>query len=169
MKILLLTLIVQGLGVGFSFSQEKLGEVACIYNTSTNLDSTTAIYQRLGFQKVNENSFPSPWAQYSDGSLLIMVRKDNNKYTGLTYYTSNLAAIVNQLEKDGIVFTKKPGEGDPIKRYYFNSPDGLSIMLADNLGGFSQPKGISLLNMNPADFKSVEKYPNKQCGVFRRA
>lgn len=166
MKKLLFSLVVQGLGVGFSFSQEKLGEVACIYNTSTNLDSTTAIYQRLGFQKVNENSFPSPWAQYSDGSLLIMVRKDNVKYSGLTYYTTNLAAIVNQLEKDGIVFSKKPGEGDPIKRYYFNSPDGLSIMLADNLGGFSQPKGISLLNMNPADFKTAEKYPNKQCGVF---
>ena len=45
MKKLLFSLVVQGLGVGFSFSQEKLGEVACIYNTSTNLDSTTAIYQ----------------------------------------------------------------------------------------------------------------------------
>jgi hypothetical protein len=166
MKKTLLSLIAFLIGGTISFSQSKLGEVACVYNTSANLDSTTAVYQLLGFRKVNENSFPSPWAQFSDGSQLIMVRKDNVKYSGLTYYTANLAAIVNQLEKDSIQFSKKPGEGDPIKRYYFNSPDGLPIMLAENLGGFSQPKGISLLSMSPADFKSVEKYPNKQCGVF---
>lgn len=63
----------------YSYSQQKMGEVACIYNTSANLDSTTAVYQQLGFRKVNENTFPSPWAQYSDGSLLIMVRKDKCK------------------------------------------------------------------------------------------
>lgn len=166
MKKIFFLLLSQGVGVTILFSQSKLGDVACVYNTSAYLDSSSAFYQHLGFKKVNENSFPSPWAQFSDGSLLIMVRKDNTKYTGLTYYSSNLAAIVSQLEKEGIDFTKKPGEGDPIKRYYFISPDGLSIMLADNLGGFSQPKGISLLNMNPADFKSADKYPNKQCGVF---
>ena len=166
MKKTLLSLIVLTLVVTNSYAQSKLGEVACIYNTSSNLDSTASYYQRLGFRKVNENSFPSPWAQFSDGSLLMMVRKDNVKYSGLTYYTANLAAIVNQLEKDSIQFSKKPVEGDLIKRYYFNSPDGLPIMLSENLGGFSQPKGISLLTMSPADFKSVEKYPNKQCGVF---
>ena len=35
-----------------SFSQPKLGEVACVYVTSTNLDSSVAVYEKLGFKKI---------------------------------------------------------------------------------------------------------------------
>ena len=39
-------------------------------------------------------------------------------------------------------------------------------MLANNLGAFSQPKGITLLDMKPEDYQLADKYPNKQSGVF---
>jgi len=148
------------------FSQSKLGEVACIYVTSADLDSSVALYEKIGFPKIASNVFPVPWAQVSDGSLLIMMRKDTAKYVGVTYYTTDIEKVVTQLEKDGIQFTQKPKESDPIKRYYFKSPDGLNIMLASNLGAFSQPTGITMLNMKPNDFQSADKYPNKQCGAF---
>jgi hypothetical protein len=148
------------------FSQSKLGEVACVYVTTPDLDSSMAVYEKLGFQKIASNTFPTPWAQASDGSLLIMMRKDANPYIGLTYYVADIEKVAEQLEKDGIVFTQKPKEGDPVKRYYFKSPDGFNIMLASNLGGFQQPTGITMLNMKPDDFRSADKYPNKQSGVF---
>lgn len=147
-------------------SQPKLGEVACVYVTTPDLDSSVAVYEKLGFPKIASNDFPVPWAQVSDGSLLIMMRKDATPYIGLTYYVTDIEKVAAQLEKDSIVFTQKPKEGDPIKRYYFKSPDGFNIMLASNIGGFTQPTGKTMLTMNQADFTSADKYPNKQCGAF---
>jgi len=148
------------------YSQSKPGWVACVYITTPNLDSSVALYEKLGFPKIASNDYPAPWAQVSDGSLLIMMRKDATPYIGLTYYVPDIEKVVDQLEKDSIVFVQKPKEGDIIKRYYIKSPDGFNIMLANNLGGFEQPTGITLLTMKPADFTAAEKFPNKQCGAF---
>ena len=161
----LLVIIISGFSI-VSFSQTKLGEVASIYVTSPDLDSSIALYKKIGFPKISSNVMPAPWAQVSDGSLLIMLRKDSVKYTGLTYYTKNIESTVAQLEKNGIVFLQKPKEEDLIKRYFFKSPDGLNIMLASNVGLFKQPTGITMLNMNPIALKSENQYPNKECGVF---
>ena len=148
------------------FTQSKLGEVACVYVTTADLDSSTAVYEKLGFPKIAANTFPVPWAQVSDGSLLIMMRKDATPYIGLTYYAADVEKIAAGMEKDGIVFVQKPKEGDPIKRYYIKTPDGFNIVLSNNLGGFTQPTGNTLLTMNQQDFMSADKYPNKQCGAF---
>lgn len=148
------------------YTQSKLGEVACVYITTTDLDSSVAVYEKLGFPKTNSNTFPVPWAQVSDGSLLIMMRQDVTPYIGLTYYVMEIEKVAAQLEKDGIVFISKPKESDPIKRYYFKSPDGFTIMLASNLGAFQQPTGATLLTMQQSDFMVADKYPNKQCGAF---
>ena len=163
-KIVLIAILSVIMNTGFS--QSKLGEVACVYITTPNLDSSVALYGKLGFPKIASNTFPVPWAQVSDGSLLIMMRADNNPYMGLTYYTSDIESVVAQLEKNGIVFTQKPKESDPIKRYYFKTPDGFNVMLASNLGAFTQPKGISMMNMKQEDYASADRYPNQQCGVF---
>ncbi|HEY6064134.1 MAG TPA: VOC family protein [Chitinophagaceae bacterium] len=154
---------------GFSQSKSdsyRMGEVACVYMTTADLDSSVALYEKLGFQITGSNTFLVSWAQVSDGSLLIMLRKDPKPFIGLTYYSAEIEKTVEQLEKDGIIFTQKPKETDPIKRYYFRSPDGFNIMLASNLGGFKQPAGMTMIDMKPADFSKAEQYPNKQCGVF---
>jgi predicted lactoylglutathione lyase len=147
-------------------TQSTLGDVACVYITTTDMDSSAAVYNKLGFGITGTNTFPVPWTQVSDGSLMIMLRKDAVPYMGLTYYSDKVDEIAAQLEKNGVVVTKKPAEGDAIKRYYFKSPDGLNIMLASNLGGFKQPSGITIANMKPEDFSKPEKYPNRLCGVF---
>ena len=149
-----------------SFSQTKLGEVASIYVTSPDLDSSIALYEKIGFPKISSNVMPTPWALLSDGSLLIMMRKDSVKYVGLTYYVTNIEEKAKQLEKNGIKFTQKPKEDDLIKRYYFKSPDGLNIMLASHVGLFKQPTGVTMLDMNPIALQSESHYPNKQCGAF---
>jgi predicted lactoylglutathione lyase len=147
-------------------SQSKLGEVACVYVTTSDLDSSMALYEKLGFTKTMSNTFPVPWAQASDGSLLIMMRKDAIPYIGLTYYTTDVEKVAAQLEKESIVFVQKPKEGDPIKRYYIKTPDGFTIVLANNIGGFTQPTGPTMFTMKQEDYMSADKYPSKQCGVF---
>ncbi|GAB2812467.1 hypothetical protein GCM10027043_10030 [Ferruginibacter profundus] len=147
-------------------AQSRLGDVACVYVTTSNLDSSFAVYEKLGFAKTGANDFPTSWMQLSDGSLLIMLRKDATPYIGLTYYVADVEKLAAALEKDSIVFTQKPKAGDPIKRYYFKSPDGWNIMLASNLGGFKQPTGRTLLTMQQTDYASADKFPNKQCGAF---
>src|SRR5215510_13010239 len=86
------------------FSQSKLGEVACVYVTTPNLDSSAAFYEKIGFPKIASNVIPVPWAQSSDGSLLIMMRKDTAKYIGLTYYTNDIENVAARLENNGIQF-----------------------------------------------------------------
>jgi hypothetical protein len=163
-KLLLFSIILSSWGL--AAGQSKLGDVACIYVTTPNLDSSSSTYEKLGFSKIASNTFPVPWVQVGDGSLLIMMRKDEAPYMGLAYYVSEVDKRAAALEKEGVPFVQKPKEGDPIKRYYLKSPDGFSIMLVENLGGFTQPHGVTMLNMNQADYTSAEKYPNKQCGVF---
>ncbi|MEO7309308.1 MAG: hypothetical protein ABIX01_02845 [Chitinophagaceae bacterium] len=147
-------------------SQRKIGGAASVYITTANLDSSVAVYEKLGFKKIGSNEFPAPWAQVSDGSLLITMRKDNKPFIGLTYYVANLDQLVAQLEKDSISFEQKPKPGDLIQRYYIKSPDGFNIVLSGNPGGFQQPIGTTLLTMKQQDFGRPDKYPNKQCGVF---
>lgn len=149
-----------------TFSQSKLGDVACVYVTTSNLDSSMATYEKLGFKNIASNSFPTPWVQASDGSLLIMMRKDATPYIGLTYYAADVEKTVAELEKAGIAFAQKPKEGDVIKRYYIKTPDDFNIVLSNNLGGFTQPAGPTMLTMKMEDYKSPDKYPNKQCGAF---
>jgi hypothetical protein len=137
-----------------------------VYINTPNLDSSLAVYEKLGFAKTASNELPWPWMQLSDGSLLIMMRKDSSPYIGLTYYVADVDKVAAELEKDSIVFTQKPKEGDFVKRYFFTSPEGLSIMLASNPGGFSKPTGKTLIAMKNADLDSADKFPNKQCGAF---
>src|SRR5256885_15668634 len=87
-----------------SFAQSKLGDVACVSVTSKNLDSSMSLYRKLGFQETMSNTFPFPWVQASDGSLLLMIRKDDAPYMGLTYYSNELDKTIAGLEKDGVEF-----------------------------------------------------------------
>jgi len=89
-------------------AQSKLGDVACVYITTPNLDSSFAVYEKLGFSKTGASDFPVPWMQVSDGSLLIMMRKDATPYIGLTYYVADVDKVAAQLEKDSIIFSQRP-------------------------------------------------------------
>jgi len=166
MRLFILSIFVSALFASSVNAQSKLGDVACVYMTTVDLDSSVAVYEKLGFAKINSNTFPVPWALVSDGSLLVMLRKDDTPYIGLTYYAADVDKLAAQIEKEGVVFVQKPKEGDQIKRYYIKSPDGFNIVLSNNLGGFQQPTGSTLLTMKPTDFATADKYPNKQCGAF---
>lgn len=143
-----------------------LGEASAITISTQNLDASLEFYSKLGFYEVARANFPFPWVQVSDGVLLIMLRKDANKYFALSYYVKNIENVVKKLEAKGITFITKPEKTDLLKRYIFRSPDGFNISLVGIEKAFSKTTGYSMLHMKPEDYFKPEKYANKICGMF---
>src|SRR5947209_11879381 len=107
----------------------KLGSVTAITMASPDLDQSLTFYELLGFRGLLRGDMPFPWLQISDGAALIMLRKDPAPAISLTYYVKELDSTVKALEEKGITFRLKAAATDFIKRYVFQSPDGLNIAL----------------------------------------
>lgn len=144
----------------------KLGNASAITITSPDLETSFRYYQKLGFAEIMRSDFPFPWIQVSDGALLIMLRSDTNPYIALTFYGQDHTGIVAELQEAGISFTEMPKPTDMVKRYLMKSPDGLNITLVTVPGGFEQPPGPTMLNMQQQDYFNPAKYVNKTCGMF---
>ncbi|MFL5751980.1 MAG: VOC family protein [Bacteroidia bacterium] len=149
-----------------NFSKPKLGDVSAITVTTNDPEASLKFYQSLGFSEIWRNDFPFPWIQISDGALLMMLRKDKEPYISLTYYVKELDKVIAGLEASGISFIQKPGASDMIKRYVFQSPDGLNIALVTHVEGFNQPPGPTMLSTPQEDYFKPEKYLNKEAGLF---
>jgi len=143
-----------------------LGEVSALTIATPDLDQSLNYYRRLGFSEVMRFDFPFPWIQVSDGALLIMLRKGNDPYLAVTYYVKDIEKSVKIVEDTGIPFIEKPKTGDLVKRYIFQSPDGLTVSLVNIQDGFKQPPGPTMLTMNQQDYFNPEKYVNKKAGMF---
>ncbi len=146
--------------------QPKLGNITALTITTPNLNDSVAFYMQLGFTELMRADWPFPWVQVTDGALLIMLRKDPNPYLALTYYVDNIDELAAGLAKAGITYTQKPGKKDALKRYIFQSPDGLTVSLVGITEGFQQPPGPDMLHMRPEDYNKPEKYTNKACGMY---
>jgi catechol 2,3-dioxygenase-like lactoylglutathione lyase family enzyme len=146
--------------------EPKLGDVSAITITSPDLEKSFLYYKRLGFSELFRGDFPFPFIQISDGVLMMMIRQDKNPYLALTYYVRKIDETVAELETNGIVFSRKPGKDEMIKRFIFSSPDNLTISLVSFVDGFTQPAGPSMLTMPQEDYFKPEKYVNKACGLF---
>jgi len=146
--------------------QPILGDVTALTITAPHLEASLAFYQKLGFKELFRADWPFPWIQVTDGALLIMLRQDAKPYIALTYYVKDIARVVADLETKGISFTQKPKDSDMVKRYVFQSPDGLNISLVSIVEGFTQPAGPTMLTMPQSDYFNPDKYVNKVCGMF---
>jgi predicted lactoylglutathione lyase len=143
-----------------------LGEITALTIATPDLENSLQYYQRLGFKEVMRMDFPFPWVQVTDDALLIMLRKDNSPYLALTYYVKDIDKVVAEVESKGIQFTSRPKDSDFVKRYLFQSPDGLNISLVGIPEGFSKPSGKTMLTMDQADYFKPETYTNQTAGMF---
>jgi len=146
--------------------QPILGQVTALTIASPDLEASLQFYQKLGFKELFRADWPFRWIQVSDGQLLIMLRHDEQPYIALTYYVKDIDALVAGLEAKGISFTSKPKAADMVKRYVFQSPDGLNISLVSLMEGFEQPAGPTMLTMAQEDYFNPDKYVNKTAGMF---
>lgn len=143
-----------------------LGEITAFTIATPDLEQSLAYYQKLGFTEIMRADWPFPWLQVTDGVVLIMLRKDPKPYIALTYYTKNIDKVTAGLEKKGIKFSQKPKTTDMVKRYLFQSPDGVNISLVSIVDGFKQPSGPGMLQMPQEDYFKPEKYVNKTLGLY---
>jgi predicted lactoylglutathione lyase len=146
--------------------QPILGEITAFTISTSDLEKSSAWYQKLGFSEVMRSDWPFPFIQVSDGQILIMLRKDTQSYMALTYYAKDVDSVVKMLTAKGIEFIHKPKITDPVKRYVMASPDGLKISIVGVPEGFSQPPGPTMLTMAQEDYFNPEKYVNKVCGMY---
>ena len=118
-----------------------LGEISAFTISTPDLEKSFEFYKKLGFTEVFRADWPFPWIQITDGALLIMLRKDPKPYIALTYYVKDMDKVVADLESKNIKFTFRPAAADMVKRYVFQSPDGINISLVTIMEGFYQPQG----------------------------
>jgi catechol 2,3-dioxygenase-like lactoylglutathione lyase family enzyme len=144
----------------------QLGEISAITIATPDLEVSLQFYQKLGFREVMRMDFPFPWIQITDDALLIMLRKAEDPYLALTYYVKDIDKPVADVESKGIQFLSKPKDADFVKRYLFQSPDGLNISLVHIPDGFSKPSGKTMLTMDQSDYFKPESYTNKTVGIF---
>lgn len=145
--------------------QPLLGDITAFTIACPDPDVSLEYYRQLGFDETMRSDFPFPWIHVSDGAVLIMLRKGDAPYFALTYYGGNMAAVAASLEQQGIVFAQKPAAKDMLQRYVIESPDGLVISLI-NIEGFAKPAGPTMLTIGQQDMFTIEKYPNKICGLY---
>lgn len=150
----------------FSFPKAKLGEVTAITISTTDLEKSLLFYNQLGFAELYRADFPFPWIQISDGALLIMLRQDKNPYIALTYYVKEIDKVILELNHAGISIKQMPTPNPIIQRYLISTAEDHNITLVTLVDGFEQPKGPTMLTMQPQDFSNPEKYVNKTCGMF---
>ncbi len=150
----------------FNFPKAKLGEVNTVTIASTDLETSLAFYQQLGFTELFRADFPFPWIQISDGALLIMLRQDKNPYIAFTYYVNEMDKVIAQLKLSGTSPRSMPTPDKMIQRFLLSTDEGHNITLVTYVEGFVQPTGATMLTMQPQDFSNPEKYTNKTCGMF---
>jgi len=143
-----------------------LGEISALTITTPDPEASLQYYQQLGFKELFRMDFPFPWVQITDEALLIMLRKADDPYLALTYYVKEIEKLSAELESKGIQFISKPKDSDPVKRWLFQSPDGLNISLVGIADGFRKPAGTTMLTMNQSDYFKPETYTNKIAGMF---
>lgn|SRR5574341_181374 len=144
----------------------KLGEATQISIGCTDIKTSFEFYQKLGFQKIAGDTVPYPWMQVSDGSLLLHLNQDGQKYMGFTYFSKEMDKKVNDLEKMGIKFALK-NKMKEASFWIFLTPDSLGVNLIHyDPTGIYQPDGKTLLNFPREDFAKPKKFPNPQCGLY---
>ena len=143
-----------------------LGYMSAFTINSPDPEVSLQFYQKLGFRELMRSDFPFPFIQITDNAILIMLRKSDDPYLALTYYAKDTGKIVTELEEKGIRFISKPNNIDFVKRYLFQSPDGVNISLVEMPDGFSKPSGKTMLTMDQSDYFKPETYTNQIAGMF---
>lgn len=92
-----------------------------------DLASSLQQWEKLGFNAVHQSTVPYPFAIISDGAMVIGLYQSGTLYKPtITYFASDMASRIAQLQKAGIVVTEEfPPEADGSWGGAFTqSPDG---------------------------------------------
>jgi len=125
----------------------KLGDVVQISIGVPDLAEAVVFYETLGFSLIGTNQEPWPWAQFSDGRNLILLNQDGNIYTGLNYFSTDVAEKVAEIEAAGISFLYKQPQNGNLHTAIFGDENGLMVGLVNHEAAeMPHPTGFPLCN-----------------------
>ena len=114
----------------------KLGNIACIGVKTTDLQSSSSFYEKLGFKRVDADNQS---ILFSEGMLLLLLKASGESGSELTYFTEDLDGRLKHLKALKIAFTRKePNEVS------FTDPSGLSVrVIQADTSKMETPQGQS--------------------------
>ena len=145
----------------------KLGDVVQISIGVQDLAESITFYEALGFSQIAANQEPWPWAQFSDGRNLILLNQDGNIYTGLNYFSTNVAQKVAEIEALGVSFLNKQQPNGRLQTAIFGDENGLMVGLVHHEAAeMPHPTGFPLctcgkfgeLAIAVSDFKATAAF-----------
>ncbi len=150
----------------FTIPKTKIGEHYAINITTKNVDESFAFWKQFGFTELFRYDVPFPFMFITDGTINIMLRKDETPYIALSYYINNVVDKVKEFESLGVKFIALSSPTDMIQRFRTTSPDGINLTLVSAAPNLPKPKGKTMLNMDQGDYMNPDKYDNKFIGMF---
>ena len=67
-----------------------------------DLAASRGFFHTCGFREIASAQDPYPWAQLTDGQLVVGLHQDGHLYRGLAYFGSDMAARAAALEASGL-------------------------------------------------------------------
>ena len=129
----------------------KLGNYTHISISVRNLSESIKFYETLGFYKIGENTYPIPWALFTDGVLNISLSETTFHSPSINYFSLDVASRIKFLSGKGLIVEQQIIAESKIVHNVLSDPDGFRIALLESNGENRQPNGISI----------------SQCGTFR--
>jgi catechol 2,3-dioxygenase-like lactoylglutathione lyase family enzyme len=123
----------------------QLGRHVQISMGVPDLAAARQFYDQLGFQLIDQQTEPWPWAQVSDGQILLLLNQDGNLYTGLLYMSPAADEVVAHLETLGVGFIHRQEREDGVLQQVIFGAHNLLVSVANHdPAGLYQPAGEPL-------------------------
>ncbi len=147
-------------------ANQQLGNAAQITIGTSDLEASLPFYAKLGFEVVKRDTKPNPWAQVSDGSVLILLNQDNMSYMGLTYFSADMPQKVEALKAKGVNFVQEIKNGDTLFQAILETPDKFYVSLINHdATDMYQPTEPTLADIPESDWEKAPS-PNAKIGIF---
>lgn len=145
----------------------NLGEASLITIGVKDLKSSLNFYKQLGFRILEQSERPNPWAQITDGRVVLLLNKDNSSYISLTYFCIDARERALKLQQNGLRFHYISGPEKKLFQGIFVSPDNLAVNLMNlDPSKMFQPNQPTLREIPVEQLKKPEAYPNTRLGAF---
>ncbi|MGD1844452.1 MAG: VOC family protein [Salibacteraceae bacterium] len=144
-----------------------LGEASLITIGVNDLNASLQFYQQLGFRVLEKSQRPNPWAQITDGRVVLLLNRDKSSYISLTYFSKDARERAQRLQKEGIRFHYTSGPEKKLFQGIFVSPDNLAVnMMNLDPSKMFKPNQPTLRDIPVEQLKKPEAYPNTRLGAF---
>lgn len=110
----------------------KLGKFVEISVGVIDLGQSLPFFERLGFEKLDQNWEPWPWAILSDGTItLILSQQAGPSYPVLNYVSSDMKGKVRELRESGLDIVEVQSREVPELVGGFEAPGGIEISFVE--------------------------------------